>query len=328
MRHRAFRGVVLAFVVGLALQPELAAGQGACLCEAEGVTVIGHRGTGPSSSSSDFGENTLEAFVAAGEQGATMVELDVQLDADGALVVMHDDTVDRTTDGTGCIADLTTTELAALDAAVGTAAEGMGHGVPTVAQVTETVDLALNLELKIADDPDCPATDRDALAAAVVERVAAHDALVVVSSFDPEVLARVEELSPDIETALVSLGDAVDAATDGGFDGVHPAAFAVDDDLVTRAHARGLAVRAWTENSPEGMRRLLEAGVDGIFTDEVEQLVQTVAEVCAEATCPPSTDPSSEPDSGCGVAPSRRGGPTLPWLAWVGLIGLAWRRRV
>ncbi|WP_135362764.1 glycerophosphodiester phosphodiesterase [Halosimplex halophilum] len=194
-------------------------------------------------------ENTVAAVADAAAR-ADAVEVDVRICGSGELVVCHDETVDRTTDGSGPVSAHTADELAALSV------EGSDQGVPTFEEVVEVVpdDVALYAELKERGTGEA------------VERVAAAAAPeVVVSSFDPEALAEVGELP----TALVQWeGEGlVSRARELGCSAVAPNLAACDASLVERAHGAGLDVTAWTVTEPEETEKVQQAGADGVITD-------------------------------------------------------------
>jgi len=194
-------------------------------------------------------ENTVAAVEDATDR-AGAVEVDVRICDSGELVVHHDETVDRTTDGSGAVAAHTAAELATLSV------EGTAAGVPTFEEVAAAVpdDVTLHVELKERGTGE-----------AVERVVAGADCDAVVSSFDPGALTEVEALP----TALVQWeGEGlVSRARDLGCSFVHPNLESCDASLVERAHGAGLAVNAWTVTDPEEIEALREAGADGVITD-------------------------------------------------------------
>lgn len=202
-------------------------------------------------------ENTLRSFVLAERAGMDVIELDLHLSKDGALVVMHDADVDRTTDGSGPIAAKTLAELRELDA-------GEGERVPVFEEVLAAVDAPLQAEIK-----DVGAAR--ALAAVLNERELTGR--VEVLSFHDEALAEIRELVPGARTALVA---------DRRQDEVVPRALAVGatalvlnirhvtQDTVERAHAAGLRVVGWVVNTQEDLRLARALGLDGATTDRPE----------------------------------------------------------
>jgi glycerophosphoryl diester phosphodiesterase len=227
------------------------------------VLNIAHRGA-----SSRFPENTRAAFEGAIDAGADMCELDVQLSRDGALVVIHDDTVDRTTGGHGAVAAMTLEQLKRLDAGVSFGSESKGERIPTLDEVFTFVGgrCALNIELKSAG-----------LEKKVCAAIRDHDALAttIVSSFDWDALDRIRQLHPSVRVGLLASRWPVrllGAATAIKAHAIHPRADIVTEDLCTAAHERLLDVYTWTVDDLDTMRKLIAYGVDGIMTNYPERL--------------------------------------------------------
>ena len=291
-----------------------------CSCPGEDTEVIGHRGTGGDRAGNAFPENTIASFLEAANEGATMVELDVQLTRDGALVAMHDDTVDRTTDGSGCVADLDLTAVERLSAG--------GEAVPTLIDVFEAVDLALNLEIKVSDEDGCPATDRATLAMELARVVALYPGRrVVVSSFDLDQLLALRAVDDTIRLALLfQRPEGFATARSEGMD-AHPLFLAANAEEVRLHQEAGLAVRPYTVNDRSNMRRMLEFGVDGIVTDTPDELVRVKADFC-ETYC---DGPDGGAEGGSGDVGDEggcaAGGAPRPGLGGIVLLGLAGLRR-
>jgi glycerophosphoryl diester phosphodiesterase len=219
---------------------------------------IAHRGA-----SGDFPENTLVAFEAAIRAGAQMCELDVQLCADGAAVVIHDDTVNRTTRGRGAVAAMSLAEIRRLDAGVKFAAAFAGTGVPTLEDVLEIVKgrCALNVELKGLR-----------VETEVCRLLREHGAIAdtIVSSFDWESLAAAQAIEP-----AVRLGVLADRRPDAMLAqalrlravSVNPRYDIVNETVVDKAHQAGLQVLVWTIDGVSRMRQMIALGVDGIMTN-------------------------------------------------------------
>jgi glycerophosphoryl diester phosphodiesterase len=256
------------------------------------VLNVAHRGA-----SGRFPENTLAAFAAAMDAGAQMCELDVQLSRDGAVVVMHDDTVDRTTDGRGAVRAMTLDELKRLDAGMRFGGEFKGERIPTLAEVFALTDgrCGLNIEIKAAsttaarvegtgrkeagveDGGSDSVSGQSAICARVCEKIVAYRALAtaMVSSFDWSALAIVRHLEPRVRIGLLSSkwpARLVGAAFEMRADAINPRSDMVTEDLCIAAHQRGLSVYAWTVDEPAEMRRLFAYGVDGIMTNYPERL--------------------------------------------------------
>ncbi|KOT51269.1 MULTISPECIES: glycerophosphodiester phosphodiesterase [Streptomyces] len=223
--------------------------------------TIGHRGM--------MGvepENTLRSFVRAEREGLDVIELDLHLSKDGALVVMHDADVDRTTDGTGPVADRTLAELRDLDA-------GYGERVPVFEEIVDAVRAPLQAEIKDV-----------AAARALVDVLRARDltARVEVISFHDAALATVGELLPGVRTALVAEHygtDVVDRALAVGASALSLDIRRLTLELVERAHAAGLRVLGWTVNTHDELRLSRGLGLDGVVTDfpEIRRAVRFTA---------------------------------------------------
>lgn len=229
--------------------------------------VIGHRGA-----SAAAPENTLAAFGLAAEQGAQGVEMDVRLAGDGNIVVIHDKTVARTTDGTGAVADLTTTQLQALDA-------GLEQPVPTLDDVFQAFGPALLYNVELKDS----GLRSQGLEIAVADRIAAYhlENQVVVSSFNPLAVRRVRRhLSRTTMTAVIW-----DRAPrwlwhlPADTEADHPHYSLVDEAYMTWARDRDYRVHVWTVDDPAEARRLARLGVHAIITNQPGLIAQTLADV-------------------------------------------------
>lgn len=230
----------------------------------EGMTQVwAHRGA-----SADAPENTLPAFELAAEQGADGVELDVQLTRDGEVVVMHDETLDRTTDGSGWVADQSLDELRRLDASAGRPGFA-GTRVPTLAEVltlARGAGLVVNVELKNNEVAYVGLEERvlDEVAAAGMAR------RVVLSSFNHQSLRLLARLAPDVPRgALYSdpLFQPWEYAVRLGVRALHPPLRVVRSRLVERCRGRALAVHAWTVDDVGDLRRVVALGVDAVITN-------------------------------------------------------------
>lgn len=295
-----FTSCLAAFGAALILAPATLS-EAQCDCPAEAIEAVGHRGTGTNRGDNAFAENTLPSFLQGVLEGATMVELDVQHSSDGAVVVMHDDTVNRTTSGEGCVAELTLAEIQALDAG--------GERVPTLQEVFDAVRVGINIEIKVNDDASCPMTDKPRLAADVAALIAADGGgrRVLVSSFDLEQLLALQAVDDTVPLAYLTTGiDGFDVAIDNLFAAVHPLQVSVRRPDVDRAHAAGLEVNPWTVNDELTIRRLAGMGVDRIITDDPAIVLETIAAYCASLVCDdggvdagPDTGPdAADPDAG------------------------------
>lgn len=295
-QNKATPGAAAACVCLAMLLPRTASAD----CETGTPRTCGHRGAGNSAPGSLYPENTLEGLLEGQAQGAQLVELDVAMTADGVVVLMHDDTVDRTTDGTGCVAALDLADLRTLDAADGTAALGTGVGVPTLAEALEAVDIDLNVELKRSGAP-CPEVDDGAYVDAVLEVVASDTKprVVLLSSFSKPLLDVARSRDADIYLGYLQgfpTAASVDEAAAADFDAVHTFFGLTDEALVERAHAAGLDVNVWTINAAEDIERAHELGVDMVITDRPE-----VAESVWVDRCGPRVGETGSVDAGEGA---------------------------
>jgi glycerophosphoryl diester phosphodiesterase len=253
-------------------------------------TVIGHRGA-----SGELPENTLPAFERALAQGAAILETDVHVTRDGALVLIHDDELGRTTDGQGRIAERTLAELRALDAGhrfdpAGEGAfpfRGKGFRIPTLEEAFERFPgVRWNLELKEHRRDLIEAT------ASTVRRFGCEDRVLLAAAEDAIMadlrahLAR-SGLRPAVGASVGDVLAFVRAALDGTPPPLGPMALQVPPEFggrplvtarfVEHAHAYGLVVHVWTVNEPAEMNRLLDLGVDGVMSDFPARLAEVVA---------------------------------------------------
>jgi glycerophosphoryl diester phosphodiesterase len=231
--------------------------------------VYAHRGA-----SGCAPENTLAAFSLACQMGAGGIELDVQMTCDGELVVIHDETVDRTTDSSGWVKDMTYSSLREFNASMGSALFPDEY-VPTLAEVLdvcENQDLLINIELK---DSVVPYVGLAQKVVAVVESRGLHDQ-VILSSFNHLSLGEVSRLSPHVRTGLLFSDVLVrpwDYAQQLGVHALHPHYRYVDivPEVVERSHHVGLDVNVWTVDETPDMVRMINTGVDGIFTNHPDR---------------------------------------------------------
>jgi len=232
--------------------------------------VIAHRGASGTSP-----ENTLAAFRRAVEIGADMIELDVQLTRDGAVVVIHDYTLERTTSGVGAVHETVLADLRRLDAGSWFAPAFGGERVPTLAETLDAVPLPINVELK----PVGPG-ELEARALAVVEEAGALRRTIF-SSFAMDALERVRARSAAAQLAVLweteRVEDAVAWARRVGARALHLRKDTTTPRALEAAASAQLAVRVWTVNDQAEMQRLAAAGVGGIFTDFPERFLHNPA---------------------------------------------------
>jgi len=233
-------------------------------------------------------ENTLEAFAAGLAAGAERLELDVHATADGEVVVLHDDTVDRTTDGTGLVRAMTLAALHRLDAGARFVApdgtrpfRDRGIRVPTLAALLEEFpDVPLNIEVKQHE----PAIER-----LVLDTLGRHGARArtLLAAEDGEIMLRLRAVAGDVLTSFSApeVADFVYRVRDGNLAGYAapgvalqvPPAFRdipiVTPAFVAAAHDLGVEVHVWTINDEPEMERLLDLDVDALMSDFPERVV-------------------------------------------------------
>ncbi|HHW08482.1 MAG TPA: hypothetical protein GXX29_00750 [Firmicutes bacterium] len=233
------------------------------------VMVIAHRGF-----SGNYPENTMAAFQAAVSLQVDMVEFDVRLCRDG-LVVMHDATVDRTTNGTGKVAEMTLAELKALDAGSRHPVSPRKQQIPTLAEVLQFMGSAMPLNIHVKSDGGSRRSEAVALVARELARYQLHPASLVAG--DEQTLAAFRQVE---ESFPINLLDPKDNATyvrralDLGCRYIQPRNNTIDQKLVAEAQAHGLKVIVFRANEPREMRRLISLGVDGILTDYPDILLK------------------------------------------------------
>jgi glycerophosphoryl diester phosphodiesterase len=227
--------------------------------------VIAHRGA-----SLHAPENTMAAFLLAVQYGAEGIELDVQMTADGHVVVCHDRTLDRTTTGNGPVSAHTLKEILRLDAGSYFAPDFAGERVPTLREVFQNIadHMLINIELKTI------IRSWNALSEKVVSLVRELKTVrrVLVSSFSPMALRHVRSLAPEIPVGLIL------APTEPkwlrilfsrmvSYDTLHPNRNLVDQEMIQRQQKDGKRVVVWTLNEPAQIEKFVGFGVDGLVTD-------------------------------------------------------------
>ncbi|MEV6288429.1 glycerophosphodiester phosphodiesterase family protein [Kribbella sp. NPDC051770] len=233
------------------------------------LRVWAHRG-----GSSAAPENTAASDEIARRARAEWIENDVQPTKDGVPVILHDDTVDRTTDGTGAVRNLTAAQVAGLDAGSWFAPAFAGQRVPTLGQQLDGLKTRggnLLLEVKGAHT-------RESVARIVTEiRSRSMASRVFVQSFEPQHLRWMHELAPELPLGLLRSTldpDPVAIAKDLGLSAYNPsdAAFRARPGIVAELHAQGVAVNVWTVDDATRWDALEKAGVDGVITNRPAEL--------------------------------------------------------
>lgn len=221
--------------------------------------LIGHRGA-----MAIEPENTLRSFAEALKHPfVKMVELDVYCLPTGELVVIHDDDLDRTTNGKGPVMKATFSHIRSLDA-------GKGEKVPTLEEVLDLIDkkVAVNIELK---GPDTEVAVKECINRYLKKGWTTDHFLV--SSFDHIQLEKFHNIMPEIRIGVLVDGTLVghaQYAEQMGAYSINPSTVYVTEDLVKDAHKRGLKVFVWTIKTPADAKRMKALGIDGIFVNDPE----------------------------------------------------------
>lgn len=234
--------------------------------------VLGHRGASGSAPM-----NTLPAFELALAQGADGIELDTHLTKDGILIVLHDFTVDHTTDGSGYARDMTLAEIKKLDAGYKFNDSFRGTRVPTLDEVFENVGgkLLINVEIKSESQ------DTDGVEQAVADCIRRHGLQnsSIVSSFNPHALQRFRQILPEVPIGYLYAPDwtfwpeIMDMIP---HEARHPHFSVIDAAYMKSARERNWRVNTWTVNDPQEGRRLCGLGVDAIITDYPDRLIEAL----------------------------------------------------
>lgn len=231
--------------------------------------VVAHRGA-----SAVAPENTAPAFAAARACGAIWIETDVQVTADLVPVLIHDEELDRTTDGTGPVTEQTAYNLATLDAGSWFGPQFAGTRIPELTELAATLgpERLLLLELKGEHS-------REAVLAEIeVLRAAGTDQYVLLQSFEESALRHVRGIQPDRPVGLLVEAldeDPVARCRELGAVAYNPEHTLLRGrpELVTELHAAGLAIFAWTADNPDDWQFLTGLGVDAIITDDPAALL-------------------------------------------------------
>ncbi|MDN4494788.1 glycerophosphodiester phosphodiesterase [Ureibacillus aquaedulcis] len=234
------------------------------------MKIYAHRGY-----SAKYPENTLPAFQAAANLPIDGVEFDVHLTKDGRVVVIHDESIDRTSNGVGYVKDMTLEELREYDYGSWFSEEFAGAKIPALGEVLNIfrgTDLRVNIELK-----------SDIFAYAGIEELVLQEVealemmdQVVISSFDHEAVARIAQLAPNVENAALFVNTILDVAA---YQAKLPAK-ALHVSLpssvrrpIREAIEKGSVVRVYTVNEVEHAALIIGSGVEAIFTDEPERML-------------------------------------------------------
>jgi len=240
-----------------------------------GTLVFGHRGA-----KAYAPMNTIPAFELAVEQGADGIELDVHRSKDGHAVVVHDFTVDSTTDGSGRVTEMTLAQLKELDAGHWFGESFRGVRIPTLDEVFEAVGGRVYINIEIKSDSQ----ETDGVEQVVADAIARHNLAqrVIVSSFNPLTLQRFRAIMPEVPIGFLYQAD-MSTDTQGimqrlglKHEARHPHHAMIDADYMAWAKAEGYRVNTWTVNEAARAVELRDLGVDAIITDAPDLILKAV----------------------------------------------------
>lgn len=226
--------------------------------------IVGHRGA-----MGHAPENTLASFSRALEMGVDAIELDVHLSQDGEVVVIHDEQLERTTNGRGLVRDHTLVSLKSLDAGVSSGRDFQGETIPTLEEVFELLAdrVPLIIEIKNLPMPHAEIESR------VLDVAASANALqrIQIISFDHPTIKRVRDLNADVATGLIYVGrllDPVALARQAGASALCPHWTSIQAMDVRLAHQAGVSIHAWATSDAGTIRRLASLDVDSVATND------------------------------------------------------------
>jgi glycerophosphoryl diester phosphodiesterase len=217
-------------------------------------------------------ENTLAAFEIAIKQQADAIELDVKMTADGHVVVIHDQTVDRTTDGTGKVADKRLVEIKQLDAGVNYDAQFTGEMVPTLEEVL--LKMAKRIPINIELTNYASLFNNLPEKVATIVRECSMEDFILFSSFNPIALLKIKKILPEVPIGLLCLPGKNGAIPRSRWvnrlshEAIHPDYKDITRRLIRAAHKHNKRVHAYTINHVSNIQNMFDIGVDGIFTDD------------------------------------------------------------
>jgi len=234
------------------------------------LDLFAHRGV-----SAHYPENTKAAFYAASKLPIAGIELDVHVTADGEVVVIHDETIDRTSNGSGYVKDLTLQQLRSYDYGSWFADEYNGESIPTLGEVLEifvATHHRINIELKTDIFP------YEGIEALVLKEIAKHQITerVIISSFNHESLQTVSQMAPYIETAALFAEVLVDFTTYTASipaDAIHVSLLTAFRKSIGVALEQQAMIRVYTVNDPEYAKQLKQLGIQAVFTDDPEAIL-------------------------------------------------------
>ncbi|WP_342498910.1 glycerophosphodiester phosphodiesterase family protein [Bacillus sp. FSL R5-0820] len=227
--------------------------------------IIAHRG-----SSSAAPENTIAAFDVAVEQGADYIELDVQMTMDQHVVVIHDDTVDRTTNGNGLVKSYTLDQLKKLDAGSWFDQQYTNERIPTLQEILERYSQRIGILIEIKHPKRQIGIEK--AVARIINRFS-YSRHIIIQSFDVHALQRIKAFAPSLRTALIIKPDAFKLTkrkltTYSSFaNGLNMKKTMINRWWIDRIHSFGMEVFIWTVKDQKTADRIKKYPIDGVVTD-------------------------------------------------------------
>ncbi len=227
-----------------------------------------------------YPENTMLAFEQALKAGCEGIEFDVHLSRDGEVVILHDETVDRTSHQSGTVKDMTYAELQQVDVSYRFGGQYGVQRIPTLREYFELVqerDIVTNLELKTG------VYEYPGIEAAVYEQIRAYhmEKKVVISSFNHHSVLRMKALAPELacgflsDTWILDVGDYVESY---GVEAYHPEFHMLTVKALADLKAHSIQINTWTVNQPEDIRHMIALGVDGIISNYPDRVAELLKE--------------------------------------------------
>jgi glycerophosphoryl diester phosphodiesterase len=248
------------------------------------IQVIAHRGD-----SGNAPEHTMEAYELARKLGADYIEIDLGMTKDGQLIVIHDDTVDRTTNGKGMVSSLTLSQIKGFDTGSWfnkqfpdkAKPQYIGLKIPTLEEIIHQYGDTINYYIEIKKPEDHPSMTDELLKLLKSHHLIEENTQrgkVIIESYDSDSLKYIHSKYPNL--LLIQLGSPSDRMNfleiSKYANGVGPEFSALNKEFIDKAHSQGLVVHCWTVNNTKDMEKMIDWGVNGIFTDYVGLAVKLV----------------------------------------------------
>lgn len=240
--------------------------------------IIAHRGA-----SGEAPENTLAAFKLAVDQGCDGIELDIHLSQDQQIVVCHDESLDRTTTGSGLIRDLNVEDIRNYDAGSWFSPAFSNEKIPLLTEVLEVIPKHIMLNIEVKNIP----FSYQGIELKLIELLKAYERLdyVVISSFDHQLIKQIKLIEPEAKVAPIYFAKLVREYTkliSPNVFSIHPSFYSITSEEVDYLQKQGYLVFPWTVNDECELERVIELGVDGIITDFPGRMKKVLDEI--EAT--------------------------------------------